>query len=153
MGRQRGLAGGRRRRLVRGVPYGLCDDLQRVLPRDHARAVRPDPARRLARVPPRRPELEQGLGRRLLPRQPGAGDPRRLRPGNVIRGVPMNANGDYTGTFLQLLNPYSLLVAVTGLFLIVTHGAAWLALKSEGELHARAVQCRKITFWTVPYTH
>jgi cytochrome d ubiquinol oxidase subunit II len=67
--------------------------------------------------------------------------------GNVIRGVPMNANGDYTGTFLQLLNPYSLLVAVTGLFLIVTHGAAWLALKSEGELHARAVRCRKITFW------
>jgi cytochrome d ubiquinol oxidase subunit II len=67
--------------------------------------------------------------------------------GNVIRGVPMNANGDYTGTFLQLLNPYSLLVAVTGLFLIVTHGAAWLALKSEGELHARAVRCRTITFW------
>jgi cytochrome d ubiquinol oxidase subunit II len=67
--------------------------------------------------------------------------------GNVIRGVPMNANGDYTGTFLQLLNPYSLLVAVTGLFLIVTHGAAWLALKSEGVLHARAVRCRKITFW------
>jgi cytochrome d ubiquinol oxidase subunit II len=67
--------------------------------------------------------------------------------GNVIRGVPMNANGDYTGTFVQLLNPYSLLVAVTGLFLIVTHGAAWLALKSEGELHARAARCRKITFW------
>ena len=67
--------------------------------------------------------------------------------GNVIRGVPMNANGDYTGTFLELLNPYSLLVAVTGLFLIVTHGAAWLALKSEGELHDRAVKYRKITFW------
>jgi len=67
--------------------------------------------------------------------------------GNVIRGVPMNANGDYTGTFLQLLNPYSLLVAVTGLFLIVTHGAAWLALKSEGELHGRAVRSRMITFW------
>jgi len=67
--------------------------------------------------------------------------------GNVIRGVPMNANGDYTGTFLQLLNPYSLLVAVTGLFLIVTHGAAWLALKSEGELHDRAVKYRRLTFW------
>ena len=67
--------------------------------------------------------------------------------GNVIRGVPMNANGDYTGTFLQLLNPYSLLVAVTGLFLIVTHGAAWLALKSEGELHERAVKYRRLTFW------
>jgi len=67
--------------------------------------------------------------------------------GNVIRGVPMDANGDYTGTFLQLLNPYSLLVAVTGLFLIVTHGAAWVALKSEGALHARALQYRKISFW------
>ena len=67
--------------------------------------------------------------------------------GNVIRGVPMNANGDYTGTFLQLLNPYSLLVAVTGLFLIVQHGAAWLALKSEGELQARAVKYRRVTFW------
>jgi cytochrome d ubiquinol oxidase subunit II len=67
--------------------------------------------------------------------------------GNVIRGVPMNANGDYTGTFLELLNPYSLLVAVTGLCLIITHGAAWLALKSEGELHERAVKYRRITFW------
>ena len=67
--------------------------------------------------------------------------------GNVIRGVPMDANGDYTGTFLELLNPYSLLVAVTGLFLIVQHGAAWLALKSEGELHARAVKYRRVTFW------
>ena len=67
--------------------------------------------------------------------------------GNVIRGVPMDLRGDYTGTFLQLLNPYSLLVAVTGLFLIVTHGAAWLAVKSEGELHVRALRCRKITFW------
>jgi len=67
--------------------------------------------------------------------------------GNVIRGVPMDLRGDYTGTFLQLLNPYSLLVAVTGLFLIVTHGAAWLALKSDGELHARALRCRRITFW------
>ena len=67
--------------------------------------------------------------------------------GNVIRGVPMNANGDYTGTFLELLNPYSLLVAVTGLFLIVQHGAAWLALKSEGELHARALKYRRVTFW------
>jgi len=68
--------------------------------------------------------------------------------GNVIRGVPMDTNGDYTGTFLQLLNPYSLLVAVTGLFLIVTHGAAWVALKSEpGALHDRAVACRRLTFW------
>jgi cytochrome d ubiquinol oxidase subunit II len=67
--------------------------------------------------------------------------------GNVIRGVPLDAQGNYTGTFLELLNPYSLLVGVTGLFLIVQHGAAWLAVKSEGELHARALRYRRVTFW------
>jgi cytochrome d ubiquinol oxidase subunit II len=29
--------------------------------------------------------------------------------GNVIRGVPMDAQGNYIGTFWELLNPYSLL--------------------------------------------
>jgi cytochrome d ubiquinol oxidase subunit II len=67
--------------------------------------------------------------------------------GNVIRGVPMDAQGNYIGTFWELLNPYSLLVGVTGLFLLVQHGAAWLAVKSEGELHARAWRWRKVTFW------
>jgi cytochrome bd ubiquinol oxidase subunit II len=67
--------------------------------------------------------------------------------GNVIRGVPMDAQGNYIGTFWGLLNPYSLLVGVTGLFLIIQHGAAWLAIKSEGELHARALRYRRATFW------
>jgi cytochrome bd ubiquinol oxidase subunit II len=66
--------------------------------------------------------------------------------GNVIRGVPMNADGDYTGTLVQLLNPYSLLVGVTGLLLIVTHGAAWIAVKSEGALYKRAVRYRRLSF-------
>lgn len=66
--------------------------------------------------------------------------------GNVIRGVPMDANGDYTGTFLELLNPYSLLVGVNGLLLIAAHGAAWLAVKTEGPLHDRAVRWRTPLF-------
>ena len=66
--------------------------------------------------------------------------------GNVIRGVPMNETGDYTGTFLDLLNPYSLLVAVTGLVLLVTHGASWLAVKTEGPVYERAVKWRTPLF-------
>lgn len=62
--------------------------------------------------------------------------------GNVIRGVPLDANGDYMGTFLDLLNPYSLLIGVTGLALFVAHGAAWLAYKTEGELQRRASLAR-----------
>ena len=67
--------------------------------------------------------------------------------GNVIRGVPMDAQGNYIGTFWELLNPYSLLVGVTGLFLLVQHGAAWLSVKSEGDLHDRVWRYRKVTFW------
>ena len=67
--------------------------------------------------------------------------------GNVIRGVPMDAQGNYIGTFWELLNPYSLLVGVTGLFLLVQHGAAWLSVKSEGELHDRAWRYRQVSFW------
>jgi len=67
--------------------------------------------------------------------------------GNVIRGVPMDAQGNYIGTFWDLLNPYSLLVGVTGLCLLVQHGAAWLSVKSEGELHDRAWRYRKVSFW------
>ena len=67
--------------------------------------------------------------------------------GNVIRGVPMDAQGNYIGTFLDLLNPYSLLVGVTGLALLVQHGAAWISVKADGELHDRAWRYRKVSFW------
>jgi cytochrome bd ubiquinol oxidase subunit II len=67
--------------------------------------------------------------------------------GNVIRGVPMDAQGNYIGTFWDLLNPYSLLVGVTGLFLLIQHGAAWLSVRSEGTLHERALRYRRVTFW------
>ena len=57
--------------------------------------------------------------------------------GNIIRGVPVNEHGQFVGTFLGLLNPFSLLVGVTGLVLLTLQGAAYLALKSEGALYDR----------------
>jgi cytochrome bd ubiquinol oxidase subunit II len=67
--------------------------------------------------------------------------------GNVIRGVPMDAQGNYIGTFWDLLNPYSLLVGVTGLCLLTQHGAAWLSIKADGDLQERAWKWRKASFW------
>ena len=67
--------------------------------------------------------------------------------GNIVRGVPMNAAGDYTGSFLGLLNPFSLLVGVTGLAMFLAHGAAWAALKTEGVLHDRAAKARSLLHW------
>jgi cytochrome d ubiquinol oxidase subunit II len=59
--------------------------------------------------------------------------------GNVLRGVPLDATGHYSGTFFGLLNPFSVLVGVTTLVLFTAHGAIWLAIKSEGDLHKRTV--------------
>ena len=59
--------------------------------------------------------------------------------GNIIRGVPLTANGDYAGSFWGLLNPFALLVRVAGLVMFISHGAIWAALKTEGELHVRSL--------------
>ncbi|MBP7865087.1 MAG: cytochrome d ubiquinol oxidase subunit II [Acidobacteria bacterium] len=58
--------------------------------------------------------------------------------GNIVRGLTLNADRDYTGGFLGLLNPFSLLVGVLSLTLCVMHGAAYLTLKTEGE-HRRSM--------------
>ena len=54
--------------------------------------------------------------------------------GNILRGVPINDTFMFKGTFLGLLNPYSLLVGIATLFLVTTLGALYLTLKTEGEL-------------------
>ncbi|MFC2083842.1 cytochrome d ubiquinol oxidase subunit II [Bacteroidota bacterium] len=53
--------------------------------------------------------------------------------GNILRGIPLDNNGLFTGNFFMLLNPYSLLVGVLSLILFTMHGAIYLTLKSEGE--------------------
>jgi len=52
--------------------------------------------------------------------------------GNVLRGVPIAADGAYTGTFLGLLNPYALLLGVLGLAMFTMQGAVFLAVKTSG---------------------
>jgi cytochrome d ubiquinol oxidase subunit II len=57
---------------------------------------------------------------------------------NIVGGVPIDANHEFTGNLLTLLNPYGLLGGLTTLGLFVTHGAVFLALKTTGEIRARA---------------
>jgi len=58
--------------------------------------------------------------------------------GNLLRGLTLNTAGDYTGGFLSLLNPYSLVVGLVGLTMFALHGALYLAVKTDGETQARA---------------
>ena len=57
---------------------------------------------------------------------------------NIVGGVPIDANHEFTGSLLTLLNPYGLLGGLTTLALFVTHGAAFLALKTSGDIRVRA---------------
>jgi cytochrome bd ubiquinol oxidase subunit II len=57
---------------------------------------------------------------------------------NIVRGVPIDAQSEFTGTFWSLLNPFALLGGVTTLLLFVTHGAFYLALKTDGDIRVRA---------------
>jgi cytochrome d ubiquinol oxidase subunit II len=56
--------------------------------------------------------------------------------GNITRGIPLDSQGDFVGNFIDLLNPYSLLLGITVVALFAMHGAIFLVMKTEGELQA-----------------
>jgi cytochrome d ubiquinol oxidase subunit II len=59
--------------------------------------------------------------------------------GNIFKGIPFDGEGIYQGNLLTLLNPYGLLGGLLFVGLFLVHGALWLAIKTEGDLHDRAV--------------
>ncbi len=67
---------------------------------------------------------------------------------NLIRGVPIDQNMNYTGNFFTLLNPYGLLGGLASLSVFVLHGAIFLALKLTGEELNRAREYARKT-WPV----
>ncbi len=58
--------------------------------------------------------------------------------GNLIRGVPIDANMQYVGGFWNLLNPYALSGGLAALSAFTLHGAVFLSLKTQGEVMERA---------------
>ena len=62
--------------------------------------------------------------------------------GNALQGVPFTFDDTlrmtYTGSLLGLLNPFALLAGLVSLAMIVTQGALWLVVKTEGDVQARA---------------
>lgn len=62
--------------------------------------------------------------------------------GNLLQGVPFSFNQflmlTYHGNFFGLLNPFGLLAGLVSLFMIITQGATWLMMKTEGEVLARS---------------
>ena len=54
--------------------------------------------------------------------------------GNIVQGVPIDADHEFTGSLLTLLNPYGLWVGVTTLLLFFLHGVYFVAIKTDGQV-------------------
>jgi len=67
--------------------------------------------------------------------------------GNIMRGLPLNPDWTFTGTFFTLLNPYALLIGLVGFAMIITHGALYIVLKTEGGLAAQAGKWAQGSWW------
>jgi cytochrome d ubiquinol oxidase subunit II len=63
---------------------------------------------------------------------------------NIARGVPLERSSqgfiEYTGGFFNLLNPFAIVGGLVTLTLFATHGAFFIALKTEGTVRDRANQ-------------
>ena len=57
---------------------------------------------------------------------------------NLVRGLPIDADMEFAGNFFTLLNPMSLLGGIVVLGLCLTHGALFIALKTDGEIRGDA---------------
>lgn len=60
-----------------------------------------------------------------------------LMLGNIALGIPLDKNHEFIGDWLDFLNPFSIMVAITTLSLFMTHGAIFLAMKTENRLFAK----------------
>ncbi|MGA2604338.1 MAG: cytochrome d ubiquinol oxidase subunit II [Verrucomicrobiia bacterium] len=57
--------------------------------------------------------------------------------GNAMRGMPIGADMEFHGAFLDLLHPYALLVGLFAVATFAMHGSIYLYLKTEGDLQQR----------------
>lgn len=55
--------------------------------------------------------------------------------GNIILGVPLDAEGEFIGSFWSLFHPYAIIIGITTVALFMMHGAIYVVMKTEGELH------------------
>lgn len=67
--------------------------------------------------------------------------------GNVVRGLPIGADGNFQGTFGLMLNPYALLTGILSVVVLAWHGTNYLRVKTDGALFERAVRWSRTLWW------
>src|SRR4029077_2221831 len=62
---------------------------------------------------------------------------------NLLYGVPLNSSGDYTGTFWDLFNGYTIVGGLAVVLLFALHGATFLTLRTTGSLCERSLRAAR----------
>jgi cytochrome d ubiquinol oxidase subunit II len=57
---------------------------------------------------------------------------------NLLNGVPLDSHGDFSGTFADLFSGYTVLAGIAFVLIFAFHGAAFLTLRTTGDLCERA---------------
>ena len=57
---------------------------------------------------------------------------------NIVRGVALDGDHQYVGSFFDLLNVFSLVGGATTALIFLTHGAVFISLKTDGEMRERS---------------
>jgi cytochrome d ubiquinol oxidase subunit II len=70
--------------------------------------------------------------------------------GNVVRGVPLDAEREFAGNFLSLLNPFALMFGVASVITLAVHGSLYLVLKTEKDLRTRMASVARLGGVLVP---
>jgi cytochrome bd ubiquinol oxidase subunit II len=73
--------------------------------------------------------------------------------GNIITGIPLDTSNEFGGSFLSLINPYTVMVGITTVALFMMHGSIYVVMKTEGELQkkARSWINNTIIFFVISY--
>jgi cytochrome d ubiquinol oxidase subunit II len=58
--------------------------------------------------------------------------------GDLLYGVPIDADQEFSGSFWDLLQPYALFVGITFTLVCLLHGAIFLSMKTTGDIRKRA---------------
>src|SRR5215475_14810810 len=61
-----------------------------------------------------------------------------LALGDLLNGLPIGANHEYTGSFWDLFTGYGVFTGITLVAICLLHGAVFIALKTSGDVRFRA---------------
>lgn len=64
--------------------------------------------------------------------------------GNLVQGIAIDANKQFTGSFVDFFNPYAIIIGLLALSMIITHGAVYLRVRATEKLAAKATQWAKL---------